>query len=162
MPGEGALKHFVAAFVIAGACYVLLFFGIEHLRSRKGPWEVTFTSIPSDTGPIPAVIAAQPELGISNVTLAFPTASLPEGFSPHKWVAAEARTVPFEVPFGSVIFLDTTVLPGTVTMRLFGHEIEFIPRTLIIDHTAYRWLNGTNIFLRPSSAGTNSATQAHG
>jgi hypothetical protein len=77
-------------------------------------------------------------------------------------VAGEARPVPFEVPFGSVIFFDTTVLPGTVTMRLFGHEIEFIPRTLIIDHTPYGWINGTNIFVRPSTAETNSAAQAHG
>ena len=37
------------------------------------------------------------------------------------------------LPFGEMIFQDPTFLPGTVTMRQFGHEIELLPRVLIID-----------------------------
>lgn len=148
MRGEGALKHFIAAFLIAGIGYWVLFYGIEHLRTRNGPWTISFTSVTLDR-PSPAIVISQPELKLQNVTLSFPGEPLPKGFVPSAWVAAEARQVPFDLPFGSLIFLDTTVLPGTVTMRLFGHEIELIPRTIIIDHLEYPWVTGTNIQVLP-------------
>jgi hypothetical protein len=50
-------------------------------------------------------------------------------------------------PFGSVKFLDTTVLPGTVTLDLFGHEVELLPRTLIVDKREHPWSSGQRIEL---------------
>jgi hypothetical protein len=38
-----------------------------------------------------------------------------------------------------MIFQDPTFLPGTVTMRLFGHQIELLPRVLTIDREEYPW-----------------------
>jgi len=35
--------------------------------------------------------------------------------------------------------MDTTFLPGTVAFQLFGHEIELLPRVLIIDHEEHPW-----------------------
>jgi hypothetical protein len=38
-------------------------------------------------------------------------------------------------------------LPGTVTLELFGHEIELLPRVLIIDRKEHPWKSGTTISL---------------
>jgi hypothetical protein len=46
------------------------------------------------------------------------------------------------VPFGEVIFQDLTFLPGTVTFNFFGHEVELLPRTLIIDKQEHAWKTG--------------------
>jgi hypothetical protein len=35
--------------------------------------------------------------------------------------------------------MDSTFLPGTLTFQFFGHEIELLPRVLIIDHREYPW-----------------------
>jgi len=52
---------------------------------------------------------------------------------------AQPQPVPYEVPFGKCVFMDTTFLPGTVTFELFGHEIELLPRALIIDRQEHSW-----------------------
>jgi hypothetical protein len=44
--------------------------------------------------------------------------------------------------------MDTTFLPGTLTLRAFGHEIEFLPRVMIIDHEEHPWKPGETIELR--------------
>jgi hypothetical protein len=54
------------------------------------------------------------------------------------------------VPFGSVKFEDLTYLPGTVTLDLFGHEIELIPRTLFINREERPWQSNVVITLSPS------------
>jgi hypothetical protein len=47
--------------------------------------------------------------------------------------------VPFDVPFGKCVFMDTTFLPGTLAFELFGHEIQLIPRVLTIDKQEQPW-----------------------
>jgi hypothetical protein len=37
--------------------------------------------------------------------------------------------------------MDTTFLPGTITFQLFGHEIELMPRVMMIDHEEKQWLS---------------------
>jgi hypothetical protein len=152
MRAEGALKHFITAFAIAAVGYLAIFYGIEHLRTRKGPWQLSFAAHEEGGSKVPLLTIAQPDLGIRNVTLAFQGEMLRENFVPQVWVAGEPKKVPFPLPFGSVIFLDTTILPGTVTMNVFDHEIELLPRTLIIDHQEHPWVNGTNILLQPTSS----------
>ncbi len=53
-------------------------------------------------------------------------------------------------------FMDTTSLPGTVVLKLFGHEIQLMPRVLTVDKKERPWrseetlaLPGTNRPGRP-------------
>lgn len=133
------------ALIVFGVCAVFYFGGfwaLQHWRTRRGPWEVTFQSADN----APAVQIAAPALGITGVQIVFPgTNSPPPG---------RVVTVRFDdpaqrdaVPFGRVKFLDTTLLPGTVTFDLFGHEIELLPRTLIINKREHAWRSGERIEL---------------
>ena len=165
MKPEGPAKHFILAFLLALVGYVLFYQSIEHRRTRKGPWQVTFTH--SATG-VPAIAIDQPRLAITNVQISFPEASLPAtnsssafAFDPARLESPvtnyqsrittllfdQPRPVPFEVPFGRCVFMDTTFLPGTITFELFGHEIELLPRALIIDRQDHPWQPGTAITL---------------
>ena len=38
-------------------------------------------------------------------------------------------------------------LPGTATFELFGHEIQLLPRVLIIDRREYPWRPNATITL---------------
>jgi hypothetical protein len=49
-------------------------------------------------------------------------------------------------------------LPGTVTLKLFGHEIQLIPRTLTINQVERPWQNGETVVLQ--AAPTNSPPTA--
>jgi hypothetical protein len=135
MKREGALRQFLIAFLIAAAGYAVFYTVIENRRTRKGPWLITF----GQAAAVPAIIINQPSVGITNVTLVFEGQTAAGSPTPLPINFAEARMVPFEVPYGKVIFLDTTFLPGTVTMQLFGHEIELLPRVMILDHSEHLW-----------------------
>ena len=169
MKPEGALKHFFLALLLAVLGYVLFYYGIEHWRTRKGPWRVTFTT----TAQAPAILIAQPSLGVTNVQVRFAADSLassnltgtpaPEHLQatspatnspalPITLTFGQLRPLPYEVPFGKCIFLDTTSLPGTVVLELLGHEIELLPRTLVIDRQEHAWRPGLNLRLPPSPA----------
>lgn len=172
MKPEGALKHFFLALLLAVLGYVLFYYGIEHWRTRKGPWRVTFTT----SAQTPAILIAQPSLGITNVQIRFAPDSLtstsltgapaPERLQtislatnspalPITLTFGQLRALPYEVPFGKCIFLDTTSLPGTVVLELFGHEIELLPRTLVIDRQEHPWRPGLNLLLAPAPARTD-------
>ncbi len=132
---EGILKHVAAAFVIAIVFYVVTFMWIEHRRGKHGPWRVDFTS---DARGVPAISISETELNISQIVRfvggkANPNLSQGLNFS---------QAVP-ELPFGEMVFQDPTFLPGNVTMRLFGHRVELVPRVLFIDGKEYPW-NSTN------------------
>lgn len=155
MNPKGTLRQFLIAFIIAAVSYAVLYTVIEKLRLRKGPWQVTF----GEADGAPKIIIDQPWLGISNVTLVF------EGQSPDRhplqrppFRFSEARMVPFDVPYGRVIFLDTTFLPGTVTMQLFGHEIELLPRVLVLDQSEHPWLPGKVIHVAPAKTQPSSGS----
>jgi hypothetical protein len=144
MKSDGALKHFILAFVLALGCYALFYSSIEHRRIRKGPWEVTFTNNASGT---PIVIVNQHKLAITNYLIAFPGESPPSTNALGKLLFSQPQPVPYPVPFGKCLFMDTTFLPGTVTFQLFGHEIELLPRALIIDRQEHPWLSDSTITL---------------
>ncbi len=96
------------------------------------------------------MVVNQPFISITNVRMTFTGATMPP-----KAVATllfdQPRQVPYDVPFGACVFMDTTFLPGTATFRFFGHEIELLPRVLIIDHEEHSWLNGSEITLQSSN-----------
>jgi len=79
-----------------------------------------------------------------------PSAAAPgtNAHPPITLIFREPRPVPYSVPFGKCVFMDTTFLPGTVTFQLFGHEIELLPRVLIIDHAEHPWLSHSTLSLR--------------
>jgi hypothetical protein len=180
MKSGGPLKHVVLAFVLAIVGYALFYRGIEHRRNEKGPWLVIFTNNAAGT---PEIIVDQPTVGVTNVHITFdgeppparsgtPAMSIPPdapradqllqyetNFAATSAVQHFSRPypVPFTVPFGKCVFLDTTFLPGTITFALFGHEIELLPRVLIIDFKEHAWQSGATIAvprakLAPSSS----------
>jgi hypothetical protein len=146
MKSDGPLKHFILAFVLAVICYAFFYTKIENRRTRKGPWTVTFTN--SFEG-WPQLVIDQPKLSITNVQINFPEQSAKSTQKHDKLVFSQPRPVPFEVPFGKCVFMDTTFLPGTVTFEMFGHEIELLPRALIIDGQERPWLPTNSITLHP-------------
>ena len=81
----------------------------------------------------------QPYLRISNVTAVFPDQRIMLSNMPVTVVFSQPIT---NVPFGHVIYLDTTFLPGSVVFGLFGHEIQLLPRVLIVDRKELPWRPG--------------------
>ncbi len=84
----------------------------------------------------------QPRLKLSDVKIVFTG----------ERVTNPPATVAFDmpqkaVPFGRVKFEDFTYLPGTLTIDLFGHEIELLPRTLYVNRQAHPWKSGDTITL---------------
>lgn len=139
---DGLLKYVALAFVIALVLYFAGFYGIEYERTRKGPWQVTFTN---DAANAPAILINQSRLAITNVLITFPGETPPPAHLPVTLAFGQARAVPYDVPFGKCIFLDTTFLPGTVVFELFGHEIQLLPRVLTIDKREVPWRSNTTV-----------------
>ena len=141
---EGILKHFGMAFGLAILCYVLFYSCDRQLRVRKGPWELTFRNEADGT---PNLVINQHALGITNLTLRI------EGESA---AVKKPETIVFTgpgdtIPFGDILFFDTTYLPGTVTLDLFGHEIEIMGRTLILNFQEHPWQSGEQVTLKPET-----------
>jgi hypothetical protein len=136
----------IVVFLVCVGFYVAWFAGVESWRQRRGPWEVTFRA---DAERNAVLELAQPRLNIRGVRIVVRGAALPEEFA--------SRTVRFDapgkrhgLPFGAVRFLDTTFLPGTVTLDILGHEIELLPRVLIVDKVEHLWRSGTRLELLAS------------
>jgi len=161
MTRDNPAKHFILAFVIALVGYLLVYQFIENRRTRKGPWQVSFTSNSAGT---PAMVINQTALNISNVQIQFPGGITNHEFlitiyqSPITFLFDQPKPVPYDVPFGKCVFMDTTFQPGTLTFQLFGHEIELLPRTLVLDRQEHRWQSGEIIAL---TAQTSTNVPAH-
>jgi len=143
-PKDNPIRHFLLAFLIALVVYFVSYSAIEHLRHRKGPWQVTFANTTANQL---SITINQPVLQLTNVSIIFKDSSSSLTNSRSTFFFGQPRPVPYDVPFGRCVFMDTTFLPGTVTFQLFGHEIELLPRVLIIDHEEYPWHSDTNIAL---------------
>jgi hypothetical protein len=151
MRSDRPFKHFIIAFLVALAGYALSYWAIEHQRARRGPWEVAFTGAAG----VPVMIINQPNLSITNVQIRF--AGAPAAGTEVTMRFNQPHPVPYDVPFGKCIFMDTTFLPGTVTFQLFGHEIELLPRVLIVDHQDLPWRSEASLDLQ-AAATPNTAT----
>jgi hypothetical protein len=150
MKPNSMARHFLLAFLLALVGYIAFYQLIEHRRARNGPWQVVFGS---NAAGAPAVVINQSALGITNLEISFPGESATNTVA-LTLVFAQPRPVPYPVPYGECVFMDTTFLPGTVTFRLFGHEIELLPRVLIVDHKEQQWNQASAIALtRPQSIG---------
>ena len=130
-------------FVAALIGYVVVYGWIEHRRVVKGPWVVTATS---ESG-VPAILVNQSTLGIRDVRIVFAGAHAP-GNASQTVEFSQARPWPYAVPFGQCVFMDTTFLPGTIALEMFGHEIQLLPRVLTIDSAERPWRSGEVIELK--------------
>ena len=142
MRSSGLWKPVLGGLLLALAIYIVGFKFDQHLRTRRGPWQVTFTA---DQSGAPAIIVNQPKLAIANLKIVFTSETATNAPST---VAFDYPEKP--VPFGKVKFEDLTYLPGTVTFDFFGHEIELIPRTLYINRKARPWQGNATITLTPA------------
>lgn len=130
-----AAKQLIALFLVTLFIYVTAYTLIESRRVKNGPWQITFTT---ESG-APAIVINQPKLGIRNVKLTFPGVPPPATPPPPAIAFDAARRVPFDVPGGQCVFLDTISLPGNVTLQLHGHQIQLLPRTLTLDRKEQTW-----------------------
>ena len=131
-------KHLLVAAILAVAFYVCAFAFIQHLRVFKGPWDVAFVS---DSTGQPSIVIAQRRLNILQ-TVRFAGARIDRTNLQAEVQFREAVTT---LPFGEMLLQDPLYLPGTATMRLFGHVVELLPRTLIIDDKEYAWRSGKDV-----------------
>jgi hypothetical protein len=148
MKSERPIRHFFLAFLLAVICYAFFYKTIEHRRTRKGPWQVIFTN----SAGAPAILVNQPKLAISNVEISFPDQPAPPGNSLGVLLFSQPQPVPYAVPFGKCVFMDTTFLPGTVAFQLYGHEIELLPRVLVVDRQEHPWTGDNRIILHNKGA----------
>jgi hypothetical protein len=133
----------LGVFLVVLVGYAGLFGWIEHRRAVKGPWVVTCTSAAG----VPSLVINQAALGIRDVRIVFASAQSPSNTT-QRVEFSQARPWPFAVPFGRCIFMDSTFLPGTIVLEMFGHEIQLMPRVLTIDKAERPWRSGETIELR--------------
>lgn len=126
-------KAVVLLFIAVVALYAAVFYGIEYLRMRKGGWEVNFLS---DREGNASIVVYQPTLNISSVELVFLGEKIGRTNLSERVLFNRPKK---PVPFGKVIYEDLTSLPGVVTFDFFGHEIELLPRVLIVNKKEIRW-----------------------
>ena len=141
MRSDGLLKHLAICAVISVVFYFTVFSWIEHRRTFKGPWEAVFRA---DAAGTPALVFSQTNLHLSK-TIVFPGQIVSPANLPRTVVFGQT---PPEMPFGALLYQDPTFLPGTVTMRLFGHQVEVFPRALTVDKKEYPWKPGGVIEVR--------------
>ncbi|MCI0744412.1 MAG: hypothetical protein L0Y58_03300 [Verrucomicrobia subdivision 3 bacterium] len=131
------------SFLIAGAIilalYFAVFYGIEGCRHAKGPWRVTFAA----SNEIPRIDVAQERLKFF-ATLVFVGEANTATNLPQAVIFDQPKR---SIPFGRVIYEDLTQLPGVVTFDLFGHEIELLPRALIVNKREVPWNSRPSIEL---------------
>jgi hypothetical protein len=136
-PKDNILKHAAFAFIIALVGYVFFYSCDARLRTRKGAWMVRFEA---NTNGEPVLVILQPWHKINTQILlrgeqATNTPGVVEFKDPKH----------LETPFGRVRFHDLTYLPGTVTLDVYGHEVELLPRTLVLNTKEVGWTNGSYV-----------------
>jgi hypothetical protein len=142
---DNFLKHALIAFAITLIGYVLFYQADRWLRLRHGPWRVAF-GVASNG--VPAIVITEEKLGIKGARLEFPSETAALAGAPETLVFDSPLKT--NLPFGRTLFLDTTYLPGAVTMNLFGHEIELLPRTLVVNRREVPWASVQTLTLDPS------------
>ncbi len=138
-------RTIIGFFILVAILYLGIFYGIEYWRQWKGPWEVHFQS---DAEGNPSLVIYQPKLHISSVEIVFPGEKVPQ--------TNLAAVVRFDrplkpIPFGRILYEDLTTLPGVVTLDLFGHEVEFLPRVLIVNKQEIPWQSEAVLELSPTN-----------
>ena len=142
-PKDNILKHAAIAFVLALVVYVGFYSCDTHLRSRKGPWVVDFSS----TNGEPLLVINQPALGIQNVRVLLQG----EKATNTPGVVRFEHPKRLGTPYGRVRFHDLTYLPGTITLDVYGHEIELLPRAFFLNTKEIPWQSDSYFVLAPTN-----------
>lgn len=141
--GTKAAKGFVALFFATLFLYITFYGACMAYRQRGGPWAVTQDKLPDGT---PVMRIEHHRLLVGGpVTLTFPGETAPARFTNAPYLRVFSRPNTNIFPYGPVEFLDTTFLPGSVALDVFGHVVEMVPRTLYLDGRELGWVPGTNI-----------------
>ena len=145
--GTRAVRTVIGLFVATLFFYITVYGGCMAYRRQGGPWAITQDKAPDGT----PIIRIEHHRILSNapVTLRFPGEVAPARFTNHPLLRIYSQPNTNALPYGPVVFLDTTFLPGNVTLYVFGHLVEMIPRTLFIDGKDVGWNPGTNISISP-------------
>ena len=136
MKSENLPKILLIGFGFALVIYISAFGFIQHRRTQRGPWQVVFMT---DLAAKPGLLVKNSKLNISQ-RITFSDQVLSETNFTQSFVFDDPTQT--NVPFGEIVFQDLTFLPGTVTFNFFGHEVELLPRTLIIDKHEHVWKTG--------------------
>ncbi|MEP6662646.1 MAG: hypothetical protein ABJC04_03180 [Verrucomicrobiota bacterium] len=129
-------KSLIALFASVLAIYFVVFGLIQHQRTFRGPWNVTFST---DAEGIPKLLVEHIHLQISE-QIFFPEMKMDVTNLSQKMVFDDPTKT--NAPFGEIVFQDLTFLPGTVTFNFSGHEVELLPRRLSVDKKEYLWKKG--------------------
>ncbi len=129
---DGFIRHASIAFGIAVVFYIVFFTFMQHRREGKGPWQVDFIT---DSNGVPSLAIEQPTLQLSH-KIFFDNAKVPQT---NLWESVRFVQGTTSIPFGELLFQDPTFLPGSVAMKMFGHNIEILPRVIVIDKKEHHW-----------------------
>jgi hypothetical protein len=140
-PQSSPWKTFLLIAIVILIGYIAIFSWVENSRRKSGPWELTFTQVNNS----PALLVTHAKLGLTNVIIVFPDVVATNATQTIRF--EHGRVAPFDLPFGKCVFLDTLYLPGSMAMELFGHQIQLMPRTMLIDRVEHAWLSGEKILL---------------
>ncbi|MBI5802048.1 MAG: hypothetical protein HZA92_15160 [Verrucomicrobia bacterium] len=151
---DNILKHVAVVGLIAVVGYFSLYALDTHLRSRHGPWEVTFAV---ETNGTPYLLVNQSAYGVRDVKVRFTGEHSPLTSAPVTVRFTEPNTKP---AFGELRFQDATYLPGTVTLLAFNHEVELIQRGLVLDRQERQWQPGMTMDLSPTNQAPPLRTKA--
>jgi hypothetical protein len=153
----GTAKHILMAIILASVGYFAIYHFIEGRRTQRGPWDVRFLQSP---GQDPRLVINQPNLAITNVEVVFPLPGTPIDTNLNVQIVFDRpREVPFPVPFGECALMDLRFLPGTVTLRLFGHELELLPRALMVNRQEHPWQKDMVLMLHPFDPGSTNSVR---
>lgn len=134
-------KSITLTFVLSVFFYFLAYGWISRWQTGRGPWQVEFTT--NQVG-VAQIIITQPALGFSNITVRFEGETL----APTNHTGLVLFSKPRQpTPFGELIYDDLMQQPGVITLDLFGHEVELLPKYLILNRQPVNWTNGAVITL---------------
>jgi hypothetical protein len=129
-------KSVALTFVLAAVFYCFAYSWMTRWQTGRGPWLVEFGT---NVAGRPQMIITQPALGLSNITVCFEGETL----APTDRTGTVAFSKPRQpTPFGEVIYDDLMRQPGVITLDLFGHEVELIPKHLVLNRHPVGWTNG--------------------
>ena len=140
-PPAANWKSITTTFVVAVIFYFLAYGWMSRWQTGRGPWQVEFTT--NQTG-VAQIVIAQPALGLSNITLRFEGETLAPTNHPGIVLFSKPRQA---TPFGELIYDDLMRQPGVITLDMFGHEVELIPKHLILNRQPVSWTNNIVISL---------------
>ncbi|HTI68573.1 MAG TPA: hypothetical protein VMF06_01300 [Candidatus Limnocylindria bacterium] len=141
---DNAIKRFGTLFVCVLFAYVTLYSGCEMWRLRGGAYTLVFYQ--NDQGVPTVSVKHRKLLPNGPITLTFPGES-PGIVSNRPIEISYGKPWTNDTPFGPVAFVNTTDLPGTVAVNIFGHAVELLPRRILLDFNEIPWVSGTNIMV---------------